>query len=288
MSLTDIPLYAESWNVAFRLRSQGTILEDHSTPFTVIPNSFRYWAADPMVFSHQGQTYIFAELFDYVLRRGVIGVTRYLGDGSFGPWEPILREEFHMSYPYVFRSGAEIFMIPETTRRDALLLYRAVEFPMCWELHKVIRENVKWADTSITPDGDGFSGYTQAYADGRSQDLHLRLNGALELVGETPLPGNDPRIYRPGGRPFAHGGRVYRICQDCREGYGRALYFRPEDCPDGDARRITPEELTLSKTMPLQGMHTYTATEEFEVIDLKTRRLNPLNLLFRIIGKFSR
>lgn len=143
MPLTDTPLYAESWNVAFRLKPQGSILEDQITPFTVIPNSFRFWAADPMVFTHQGQTYIFAELYDYILRRGVIGVTRYLGDGKFGPWEPIIREDFHMSYPYVFRAGTEIFMIPETTRRKALLVYRAVEFPLRWELHKVIREGVE-------------------------------------------------------------------------------------------------------------------------------------------------
>lgn len=37
------PLFAESWNVAFRNRPSGTIFDDQKTPFTVIPNSFRYW-----------------------------------------------------------------------------------------------------------------------------------------------------------------------------------------------------------------------------------------------------
>ena len=127
--LHNTPLYAESWNVAFRRKPQGTILTDRKTPFVVIPNSLRYWAADPMVFTHEGRTYIFAELYDYTLYRGVIGVTEYLGDSRFSPWTPIIREDFHMSYPYVFRVGKDVYMIPETTRRNALLLYRAVEFP---------------------------------------------------------------------------------------------------------------------------------------------------------------
>lgn len=270
--------------MAFRLKPQGTILEDRATPFTVIPNSFRYWAADPMVFSHQGQTYIFAELYDYILRWGVIGFARYLGDGSFSPWEPIIREDFHMSYPYVFRSGEEIFMIPETTQRKALLLYRAVEFPHRWELHKILREDVTWADTSVIRDGEGYTGYTQAYNSGDGMDLQIWLDKNLELCGERAMPEHDPDTFRPGGRLFWHHGKICRICQDCRDGYGKALFFRFDD----RQVHLMPQELCYTKQILLDGMHTYSATEEFEVIDLKTRRLNPLNLVMRLIGKFHR
>lgn len=281
MNIKQSPLYAESWNVAFRRCPQGMILTDRDTPFTVIPNSTRYWAADPMVFSHEGRTYIFAELYDYILYRGVIGVTEYLGDGRFGPWKPIIREDFHMSYPYVFRANGEIWMIPETTQRKALLLYRAVEFPLRWELHKVIREGVRWADTSIVPDGDGFTGRTQSYGSGAPKDLLLRLDRDLELVGEEHQPAADHRTSRPGGRPFFHGGSMWRVCQDCREGYGKALFFRS----DREERHLMPQDLHYSAEIFLDGMHTYSATEEFEVIDIKTRRLNLLNLVMRFANK---
>ena len=57
MSLVDTTLFAESWNVAFRLKKQGSILEDLDSMFTIIPNSIRYWVADPMVFTYQNHTY---------------------------------------------------------------------------------------------------------------------------------------------------------------------------------------------------------------------------------------
>ena len=125
MSLRNTPLYAESWNVAFRKKPQGTILEDRTSVFTVVPNHFRFWAADPFVFEHEGKIYIFAELYDYVLRRGVIGVAEYRGDNRFSQWRVVLKESFHMSYPFVFRMGGEIYMIPENHRRKGVLLYRA-------------------------------------------------------------------------------------------------------------------------------------------------------------------
>jgi hypothetical protein len=34
-------------------------------------------------------------------------------------------------------------------------------------------------------------------------------------------------------------------------------------------------------------MHTYSATEDFEVIDIKTRRLNLLNLAMRLKNKLQ-
>lgn len=282
--IRNTPLYAESWNVAFRHKPQGTILSDRKTPFAVIPNSLHYWAADPMVFTHEGRTYIFAELYDYTLCRGIIGVSEYRGNGSFGVWKPIIQEDFHMSYPYVFRTGEEIYMIPETTQKNALLLYRAVEFPMRWELHKVICENVCWADTTIIPDGDGFLGRTQACQNGRDLDLQIRLTRELELQDRTERPDSDTRINRPGGRPFFHQGRWWWVSRDCREGYGKALFFRS----DREEAHLLPQELNYSHDFYLDGMHTYSATEEFEVIDLKTRRLNPLNLCTRLIAKFRR
>ena len=283
MRFSDTALFAESWNVAFRERPQGSILQDHSTPFIVIPNTLRHWAADPMVFSHEGETYIFAELYDYVLWRGVIGVCRYLGNGRFSPWKPIIQEDFHMSYPYVFRSGGEIYMIPETSRHHKVLLYRAVEFPFTWTLERTLADQVQWADTSIYPTENGFHGHTQAYETFGAKDLELRFSRDLELLETTVRPNTDPRTHRPGGRPFIRGGAMFHICQDCREGYGKALFFRSE----GRELHLKPQDLTFSRDIFLDGMHTYSATEEFEVIDIKTRRLNLLNLAMRIKHKLQ-
>ena len=57
------------------------------------------------------------------------------------------------------------------------------------------------------------------------------------------------------------------------------VYFADEEL------HLTPEDLRYSTNILLDGMHTYSATEEFEVIDIKTRRLNLVNLVMRIKHK---
>ena len=51
---------------------------------------------------------------------------------------------------------------------------------------------------------------------------------------------------------------------------------------------ISPEELNYSQKIYLDGMHTYNASKEYEVIDIKTRRFNLLNFIFRLVGKVRR
>lgn len=285
MSLRNTPLYAESWNVAFRKKPQGTILEDRASVFTVVPNHFRFWSADPFVFEHEGKVYIFAELYDYVLRRGVIGVPEYRGDNRFSQWRVVLKESFHMSYPFVFRMGGEIYMIPETHRRKAVLLYRATKFPDQWELDKILREDVAWVDTTIIPDGDGFLGFAQSITNGETSDITIRLNSNLQLIREESSKHPDPVRQRPGGRMFRRNEEIIRITQDCVDDYGKALFFCFEET--GERIRIAPDELCFSKSISIDGMHTYSATGTMEVIDIKTRRLNLLNLIFRIDKKIS-
>jgi len=70
-------LFAESWNVAWRKKNRESILTDKITPFAIIKNSFRYWAADPFLFEHENQVYIFVELYDYIKCRGCLGYCKW-------------------------------------------------------------------------------------------------------------------------------------------------------------------------------------------------------------------
>lgn len=286
MNLRTTPLFAESWSVAYRRKLPGSILRDHETPFSIIPNSSRYWAADPMVFQHEGKTYIFAELYDYALSRGIIGVTEFDGE-RFSGWTPVLTEDSHLSYPFVFRQGNEVYMIPENRYGLRLAVYRAVEFPYTWERCKIIREGIEWVDTTLIPEGDGYLGYTETMTQPQT-DYRLRLDREFAITHCEPIPhGGDDR-HRCGGPMFRHEGKLVWVTQDCVEDYGQALFFRICDMQtleEESVLRITPQQLHFDRALFLQGMHTYSAAGDFEVIDIKTRRLVPRNLYYRIRGK---
>lgn len=121
------------YRVAFRKKGKHALLTDAVTPFKAIRNNWRYWVADPFVFEYDGETYIFAELFDYLRRRGVIGYSKLGSNGNFSRWKEIIVEPYHMSYPQIFEYDGEIYIVPETGSGRTLDMYRAVDFPDKWE-----------------------------------------------------------------------------------------------------------------------------------------------------------
>jgi hypothetical protein len=134
----------------------------------------------------------------------------------------VLKEPFHLSYPYVFLWQGEHYMIPETLAPGAVCLYKASSFPTSWTLvGKLIDGDC--ADPSIF--------YYQkrwwlfACTAPNRHDT-LRLYFARELLGpwvehpRSPIIEGDQRRARPGGRVLVFDGRVVRFTQDCYPIYG--------------------------------------------------------------------
>lgn len=292
--LRNTPLFAESWNVAFRKKPVGEILRDTQTPFCVIRNGFRYWVADPFVVEWDGKTYIFAELYDYVLRRGVLGYCEVTGDKA-GKWKPIIKEPYHLSYPCITECDGKLYLMPESGAGEVLTVYEATAFPEKWEKRTVLRKDVRFADTTPFPYAGKKLALTHQVDDPENPRLMLI---DLDVQREDlPVVGRAPLRSRPAGHVFEMDGQQIRPAQvsaDTGTGYGKGLVFCR--CQVGDAlcyseeeiKEICPEDLKYDKPIYLDGMHTYNASEHYEVIDIKTRRFNILNFVMRIAGKFLR
>ena len=214
-------LFTESWNVAWRKRT-SSILSDFSTEFTVIENSYRYWAADPFLYEDNEKKYIFAELFDYVLRRGVLGVCE-LGDSIKPKWKPIIIEEFHLSYPYILEFRGKKYIIPESSDAKCLLVYEAVSFPYKWKKVKVLRNKVCYADTTII----NSKGIALTYETSKSTSPKLlvidlcnkEISKEVEVISSLKC--------RPAGKAFEIDSVFYRPVQvsyDFEQGYGKELH----------------------------------------------------------------
>ena len=87
------------------------------------------FVADPFMVKKDSSWYMFFEVFNAESKNGEIGMATS-EDGLRWKYEQIvLTESFHLSYPYVFESAGQYYMIPESSNEGSVRLYRAEEFP---------------------------------------------------------------------------------------------------------------------------------------------------------------
>lgn len=137
---------ARRWGVAYQfVRDWKDAVLWRSKIIRNPPNRF---LADPFVVYRDGKYICYVEDYSFTEKKGWISAYEISPEGhrALGT---ALREDFHMSYPFVFEAGGELYMCPETVHAKDVRLYRCTEFPLKWTLHKVLMGNVCSADTAI-------------------------------------------------------------------------------------------------------------------------------------------
>ncbi|KAE8713876.1 Glycosyltransferase family protein 64 protein C5 [Hibiscus syriacus] len=188
------------------------------------------FVADPFLYVQGDNFYLFYETKNSYTMQGDIGVAKSIDKGA--TWQQLgiaLDEEWHLSFPYVFNYLGQVYMMPESSEKGELRLYRVTNFPLEWELDRIIMK--KPLVDSFIIDHDG-----EYWLFGSEHRYFGEANGQLEIwYSSSPLGPWEPHkknpIYntyssfgaRNGGRPFRYNGNLYRIGQDCGETYGRRV-----------------------------------------------------------------
>ncbi|HEX8652620.1 MAG TPA: hypothetical protein VF708_17520 [Pyrinomonadaceae bacterium] len=180
------------------------------------------FVADPFMVVEDGNWYMFFEVMNEETDKGEIGLA-VSRDGLHWQYRQIvLREPFHLSYPYVFRWKDDYYMIPETLAMDAICLYRATLFPTRWTCAGTLLSG-RCADTSIFRFDSRWWMFTCAPIQ-KSDTLRLyysdRLTDGWHEHPRSPVVEGNARIARPGGRVIQADSRLIRFTQDCYDRYG--------------------------------------------------------------------
>jgi hypothetical protein len=187
------------------------------------------FVADPFIVRKDGVWYMFFEVLNKSNQRGEIGLA-VSDDGLAWQYRRIvLREPFHLSYPYVFEWQGDYYMIPESWRGGGgVQLYKAAAFPDQWVCMGSLLEGNRFADSSLFRHADKWWLFTET--SDKVQSPLLRLFMAEELMGPwrehpmSPIVDSDPHVARPGGRVIAAGERIIRFTQDVYPVYGTRLH----------------------------------------------------------------
>ncbi|NCA68519.1 MAG: hypothetical protein EOM91_00215 [Sphingobacteriia bacterium] len=200
----------------------------------ILPPEDRFWA-DPFLWRHAGQRYVFCEEYPRATGRGRISVLTLGADlQPLGEALPVLDEPRHFSYPFIFDYGNELYMIPETARSRRVDLYQCEHFPERWVRRHSLLSDIEAADATLFE----HAGRWWLFCAARMGQVHINESlfafWADSPVSEhwTPHPGNplvrDFTRGRPAGRIFRDDqGRLIRPGQDCvpRYGHGLGLYL---------------------------------------------------------------
>ena len=261
------------WFIALRRRGAAPLAEDPLDGFEPLSCPDDRFHADPVLIHDGDAHHLFFEDADRASGLGKIAWRPIGADGRAGPSRIVLETDCHLSYPFVFRWQGDFYMIPETSERRTVELYRASEFPLRWELVKVLFHDVAAVDTTLLEHEGRFWLFTAMSPTGASLNDELFLFHAETPLGEwTPHPWNpvvsDVRRARPAGPLFHDAGALWRPGQDCAGDYGAAFWLSRVDRLDPDGYRETPvRRIDPSWTPGGLCTHTYTRAGDFEAMD---------------------
>lgn len=178
--------------------------------------------ADPFLFVHKGELYLFYEMQKGMYGKGVIRMRKTKDLKKWSKSRVVLKQKFHLSYPNVFTLNGKIFMMPETHENKSVRLYTPNKSLTKWKRYRTLIKGKDFVDSSIIVHNDIYYLFTTEYND---RDTLLRLYMSDFLKGkwaehpQSPLK-KDKNDSRCAGSLFYHEEKLYRPCQRSDETYG--------------------------------------------------------------------
>lgn len=263
--------------------NQGKFLGNDFKSFKrIVPPMNRYWA-DPFVYERNDKIFIFMEEVYSSNNKGIISVMELDRDGKEQKPRIIIEEDFHLSYPFLIENEGTLYMIPESSEKREIRVYKCIEFPFEWEFEKTIMKDLTAVDSTVI----FFEGLYWMFTNIASHEAtstydELYLFYAEDLLSDNWIshPENpivtDVKNARPAGSLYEMNGVLYRPSQNCsiRYGYGMQIN-RILELTKNHFREEVVESIYPDWQKDLLATHTINSKGDFTVIDalIKRRKL---------------
>lgn len=214
------------WSIAIYKEEDSFSFENYLSNKIIVFNSKKvrnskihtHTNADPFLFVEEDNLYLFYECQN-VDEKGYIRAKKTTDLINFIDLGCVLKENFHLSYPFVFRCKSSIFMVPETSNANEIMLYKFSEFPNKLEKQKTLLIG-KYSDTSLFFYNKIWFLFTTS-----DQGLEIYYSKDLENDSFVAHPSNpitnNLKFNRNGGGVLMIKNVLYRIAQDCSVEYGK-------------------------------------------------------------------
>ena len=263
------------WYVAY------SNIKDGSKEFKIVQTPPDTWIADPFLFETNGKHYLFVEQYFNKKKRAGLSAYEFI-DGNPHYLGCVIENDYHMSYPCVFKYKDDIFIIPESSANETIDLYRASNFPLDWVHEKVLIKGERFVDTTIYFKGNQtlLLTYKKSGSNWKIVVFDFNIeNRSLNKICEKTYTRN---VGRPAGFLFFDG-QLYRPSQNCVVKYGELIIvnkvtsLREDEFEEEYSYEIKASEIKTTKKC--QRVHTINRDSEYEVVDLFEQRIDLLHAL---------
>lgn len=205
---------------------------------------------------------------------GFLSVIEIFKNGTYTEPETILKLDYHLSYPCVFKVDNDWYMIPETHQNKTVELWKCTDFPLRWEKHSNLLENIQAVDsTPFYHDGLWYL-FTSTRRNCKKFGDRLDLFFTEDILSpkwqehpQNPVCKGHQQ-FRMAGKPFIYNGKLVRPSQDSLKRYGGNIELKEivELSPTSYKEKLS--EIVLPNwNNNDNGCHTINVEGNFVVLD---------------------
>lgn len=218
-----------------------SILDQERRLIRDLPSPPWGYFADPFVWQDERGTFVFAEEYEYAKDAGRLVVLELDSELAVKSHRPLTFEgtsaqiTCHASFPFIFKYNGQFFMLPETSARRTIDLYRCIEWPVKWGLHRRLAHQIDAADTTIASQNGKNWLITSVRSDKGQRHLEVYGVDLSEGGGLLPHPVNTHQLFKDDrhgtGRSAGYlavqpDGSLVRLMQSSTDHYGQGSAFR--------------------------------------------------------------
>lgn len=246
------------------------------------------WFADPFILDYdEKMLHLLVEEFDYKVHRGRIAkLTIDRNTWTIKECKIVLDLPTHLSFPLIWREGADVFVCPENYASGGWNLYRYDSEVEKLELIKQIVD-IKLTDAIIYHEGNDYwllSTYVP-----KPNGHELTIWHGESLIGEfqeIQRVSFDENVGRNAGMMFHKNGKLIRPAQESNYSYGHSISFQ-EVTIEGEKFSFKESYRFYSPHKKYnEGTHTYNTLGNMSVIDVKGWRYPIAAKVIRFFGYF--
>lgn len=234
------------------------------------------WFADPFILEYNGNNIkLFVEEFLYESRKGRLSLLDIVIRGDkyeLVRVKPILELSTHLSFPYIFRDGQKVYVLPENSQSGQVLLYR-YDF-----MHECLIDGVRLVDCPLVDSCVFMRNGTYYLIGSNIRKSNSEVTKSAEVYVADSLFGpyyymqtinNTRKIERGAGQVFvSEDGIFMRPTQNCTNSYGQSVIFNSIVFTQNNISETMVYELEPDYHKPMgHCLHTFNYYEDLCVID---------------------